>query len=285
MKIKLNSLWDSYELIDCGNLKKLERFSDIILIRPEISAKNIPKLSELKWKELASAEFIETSKNFGSWHFLKDISNEWQMYYQNSPINIYCKLSFFSSKHLGIFPEQILNWEFLKNFSKQNKILNLFAYTGLTSIAATAVFEQLTHVDSIKKTVEKAKQNARLSEIENIRFIIDDAQKFVLREIKRGNKYSGIILDPPQIGVGTKNEKWNFDEMIEDLLNNITKILENKSFVIMNLYSSNLTDIVVNEYVQKYFSRYKINFCEKVFGESKYGNTIDHGYFIRLIGK
>ena len=284
MLIHLNSLWKSYELIDCGNLKKLEKFGEYTVIRPEISAKNTPKLSYHDWTDIADAEFFETEKNKGFWKKYNDNINTWQISYKNIPININAELTLTNSKHIGVFPEQVLNWIFLKKISTEvsnYKLLNLFAHTGLTSIASSFFAEQVTHIDSIKKIVSRAKKNMELSEQKNVRFIVEDAQKFVSREIKRNNKYSGIVLDPPQIGVGTNNEKWILSEMLDNLLQNITKITCNKSFIIMNLYAQSINQNQIRNLVFKYFKNYKIETCEKVFGLSKYENNIDHGYFVR----
>lgn len=288
MRIKLNSLWSNYELIDCGNFKKLERFGEYTLIRPEISAGNIPKLDQKEWENLASAEFIETEKNSGEWKVLKSLPEQWYMSYNSSPISLKAQLSLTNSKHIGIFPEQVINWDFIKRISSSfdydnYTILNLFAYTGLSSIISSIFTKSVTHVDSIKKIVNWSKINASLSERNNIRFIIEDAQKFVLRELKRNNRYTGIILDPPPIGMGPDNEKWILTEMLDNLLSNISGIMENRSFLIMNLYTHSINDKYIHKLILTHFPKYKIEMCEKLWGVSIYNNKIDHGYFIRLI--
>jgi 23S rRNA (cytosine1962-C5)-methyltransferase len=286
MKIKLNTLWNDYELIDCGNHKKLERFGEYTLIRPEISAENKPKLSNIEWKNLASAEFIETSKNSGRWEVFKQLPDFWSVKYENLPIIIKAQVSLTNSKHIGVFPEQVINWQFLKeiNLSFKNfNTLNLFAYTGLSSIASSFFAEKVTHIDSIKKMVNRAKDNASASNSENIRFIVEDAYKFVLREIKRNNKYNGIILDPPPIGTGPNNEKWILEEMLDNLLLNISQITASKSFIIMNLYSYSINEKYIHKLIFNYFPKYSINMCKKIMGLSNHDDYINHGYFIRLI--
>jgi 23S rRNA (cytosine1962-C5)-methyltransferase len=286
MRINFHNLWEQYELIDCGNDRKLERFGNYILIRPEITAKNAPALPNNKWTEMADAEFIETGKTLGIWTMLKDIPKSWNMEYENAPISIKAELALTNSKHIGAFPEQVLNWTFLKNKIKTNEnlqILNLFAYTGLSSIVSSFFADKVTHVDSIKKVVSWAKKNMELSEKDNIRFIVDDAPKFVYREIKRNNKYGGIILDPPPIGMGANNEKWILEEMLEDLLLNISKITESRAFIIMNLYSHSISEKYIHKIILTYFPEYNIDICEKIFGLSRFGNTIDHGYFVRIL--
>ncbi|MCK9499013.1 MAG: class I SAM-dependent methyltransferase [Bacteroidales bacterium] len=293
MKIDLNNYFPNYQLIDCGNGKKLEKFNNIVLIRPEITATGNSQLSIKEWKNIANAEFIETSKNQGYWDILKNFKQTWFINYQNEQININAELRLTNSKHIGIFPEQVLNWLFIKNISENYpdmNFLNLFGYTGLTSIAAARFSKSVTHIDSIKKVVDWTKINAKNSGIDNIRLICEDAPKFVEREIKRtakpptnlNNKYDAVILDPPPIGVGANNEKWILNKMLDKLLQNIALILKEKSFVIMNLYSHSLNKNYVNEIIHKNFPKHKVKLNEEVFSLSKYGNTISHSTFIHL---
>lgn len=284
MEICIHDLWNEYELIDCGNGRKLERFGEITLIRPEISATGKPHLSETQWKEMANAEFVETSKNTGKWNIFKQIPDTWQMSY-NSPsgIRLTAKLSLTTSKHIGIFPEQVINWQFIDrehgDFGSES-FLNLFGYTGLSTVFASNFFDKATHIDSIKKMVEWTRRNAECSGRSNIRLITEDAQKFVEREIKRGNTYDGIILDPPAIGCGAKNEKWIFDEMIENLLTNVNQIAKRKSFIIMNLYTHSVYGMDISELLHKCFPNHNIEMCEEVKGISTYGGKISHGMFV-----
>ena len=284
MEICIHDLWNEYELIDCGNGRKLERFGEITLIRPEITATCKPHLPETQWTEMAHAEFVETSKNSGKWNIFKQIPETWQMTY-NSPsgIRLTAELSLTTSKHIGIFPEQVINWQFIErehdNFGIES-FLNLFGYTGLSTVFASNFFDKATHIDSIRKMVEWTRRNAECSGRSNIRLITEDAQKFVEREIKRGNTYDGIILDPPAIGSGAKNEKWIFDEMIENLLTNVNQIAKSKSFIIMNLYTHSVYGMDIRELLHKCFPNHNIEMCEEVKSNSTYGGTISHGMFI-----
>ena len=308
MEICIHDLWNEYELIDCGNGRKLERFGEITLIRPEITATGKPHLSNAEWTEMANAEFVETSKNSGKWNIFKQIPETWRMEYisrsskrplsvsrreadgmstanQREVPHITAELSLTTSKHIGIFPEQVINWQFIerehKNFGNES-FLNLFGYTGLSTVFASNFFDKATHIDSIKKVVEWTRRNAENSGRSNIRLITEDAQKFVEREIKRGNTYDGIILDPPAIGSGAKNEKWIFDEMIENLLSNVNQIAKRKSFIIMNLYSHSIFGMVVRELLHKSFPNHNIEICEEVKGLSRFGGKISHGVFVWL---
>ena len=284
MEICIHDLWNEYELIDCGNGRKLERFGEITLIRPEITATDKPHLTNAEWQEMANAEFVETSKNSGKWNIFKQIPDTWQMsYISPSGIRLTAELSLTTSKHIGIFPEQIINWQFIErksaNFGHES-FLNLFGYTGLSTVFASNFFDKATHIDSIKKVVEWTRRNAEYSGRSNIRLITEDAQKFVEREIKRGNIYDGIILDPPAIGSGTKNEKWIFNEMIENLLINVNQIAKRKSFIIMNLYTHSVFGMDIRELLHKCFPNHNIEMCKEVKSTSTYEGTISHGMFI-----
>jgi 23S rRNA (cytosine1962-C5)-methyltransferase len=251
---------------------------------------------------------VETSKNSGKWNIFKQIPETWRMEYisrsskrplsvsrreadgmstanQREVPHITAELSLTTSKHIGIFPEQIINWQFIEresaNFGHES-FLNLFGYTGLSTVFASNFFDKATHIDSIKKVVEWTRRNAENSGRSNIRLITEDAQKFVEREIKRGNTYDGIILDPPAIGSGAKNEKWIFDEMIENLLSNVNQIAKHKSFIIMNLYSHSIFGMVVRELLHKSFPNHNIEMCEEVKGLSRFGGKISHGVFVWL---
>lgn len=308
MEICIHDLGNEYELIDCGNSRKLERFGEITLIRPEITATGKPHLSNAEWTEMANAEFVETSKNSGRWDIFKPIPETWRMEYisrsskrplsvsrreadgmstanQREVPHITAELSLTTSKHIGIFPEQVINWQFIEreheNFGKES-FLNLFGYTGLSTVFASNFFDKATHIDSIKKVVEWTRRNAENSGRSNIRLITEDAQKFVEREIKRDNTYDGIILDPPAIGSGAKNEKWIFDEMIENLLTNVNQIAKRNSFIIMNLYSHSVFGMEIRELLHKSFPNHNIEMCEEVKGLSRFGGKISHGVFVWL---
>lgn len=285
MKINLNQIFSEYELIDCGNGLKLERFGDIALIRPEVSAANHPGLNKTEWLKVAHAEFISDSKNSGSWKIYKNIPESWKISFEHENSNIVADLALTNSKHIGIFPEQALNWKYILDYTSNNSVssfLNLFGYTGLSSIVAAHNSEKVTHIDSIKKVVEWTKNNAELNNLNNIRCINEDAPKFVKREQKRNNKYQGIILDPPAIGVGANREKWVFEKNIDDLLLSISHILDKKAFVIMNFYSHSVNEKFIHRLILTYFKDFNIEYLENIYGVSRYGGEINHGYFIRL---
>ncbi|MEP2447848.1 MAG: class I SAM-dependent methyltransferase [Balneola sp.] len=237
--------WKDYELIDHGNGRKLERFGTVILDRPEPSATWKKSLSDSEWNK-ADAVFSENKNQKGSWD--KNL-NDWNISYPFGDSEIIFKLSQGSFKHPGIFPEQAENWEFINKKCKEltakgiiPKFLNLFAYTGGASLAADLSGAEVTHIDSVKSVVNWARENAELNNIDSIRWIVEDAPTFVEKEIRRGNKYHGIIMDPPIFGLGPKGGRWKLNRDLPKLLEDVMKLLDEKNrFFIMNTYSPQLS--------------------------------------------
>ena len=251
--------WRDYELIDSGNFEKLERFGNYVLRRPEPKALWDKTLPDKDWQKMAHTQFI-TGAGFGksgkeesgTWKMLKKMPEQWYIRYNQPQANLKglefkLRLGLTSFKHVGVFPEQAPNWNFIYSqtkdiVSKMNtvpKVINLFAYTGAASLAAKAAGADTTHLDSVRQVVTWAKGNMESSGLNNIRWVVEDALKFVKREVKRGNLYNGIILDPPAYGHGPDGEKWKLDELLYDLLCNVSKILAPKdAFMVLNLYSN-----------------------------------------------
>lgn len=237
-----------YELLDLGNQRKLERFGNILVNRPEIQAKTNPNLSKKKW-ESAHFYFYEEEGKKGHWKSRFPSENQWNIPYATESFELEFKLELTGFKHLGIFPEQAANWHYIiKHIKRQTKLLreppkflNLFAYTGAASIVASKAGAEVTNVDSIKQVLSWGKENADLNAIDNIRWIHEDASKFVDKALRRGDKYHGIILDPPTYGVGAKNEKWKLEKDLKPLLERLMGLLEPKfHFFILNTYSNKL---------------------------------------------
>jgi 23S rRNA (cytosine1962-C5)-methyltransferase len=252
--------WKDYELIDCGNFEKLERFGNVILIRPEPQAVWAKKYPESEWTKQHHIRFKGRSATSGEW-IKKDLKtpDRWHISYKNEDIKLQFRLALTSFKHLGIFPEQAVNWDYIirsvKNFkTKQPKVLNLFAYTGGASLAACAAGAETTHVDSIKQVVSWANENQTLSGLENIRWTVEDALKFVKREVKRGRKYNGIILDPPAYGHGPNGEKWKLEDNIREMMDDVVKLLdEDEHFLILNTYSLGFSSVIVENLILSSF--------------------------------
>lgn len=247
MKLLTTKGWTDYELIDSGDGKRLERFGQYKLIRPDPQCIWKKSLPESEWSNY-DAEFRKGSSDKGEWVNKTNMPNNWQIKYQD--LTLECRLTPF--KHTGIFPEQILHWEWLsekiKNSGKEVNVLNLFAYTGASSLVAAKAGAKVTHVDASYPTIGWAKQNQQLSGLENapIRWILDDAIKFVSREIKRGVNYDGIIMDPPIYGHGPEGEVWDFDKSFPKLVELCSQVLSDQPlFFIVNAYAISSSSIML----------------------------------------
>ena len=256
-----------YELIDCGGFEKLERFGQYITIRPEPQALWNSKLTQKEWEKMANVRFVPESSSSGTWKKLKEMPDRWTIDYSfKSPLQkkkdlitdtIRFRLALTSFKHIGIFPEQASNWEYItecisKMKTTNPKILNLFAYTGGASLAAKAAGADVIHLDSVKQVVTWANANMELSNLNDIRWIIEDAMAFVKKEVRRGKKYSGIILDPPAYGHGTEGQKWKLEDMISEMLQNVLALLEEEEkFLILNTYSLGFSSLIVENLLGK----------------------------------
>jgi 23S rRNA (cytosine1962-C5)-methyltransferase len=280
--------WKDYELIDSGNFEKLERFGKFITIRPEPQAIWDKNLSNKEWEKLAHVRFVPKSSSSGVWNKLKDMPDQWKItYYLNSEKKIIFRLGLTSFKHVGIFPEQAVNWDFIYNavndLKKQvtPRFLNLFAYTGGASLAAKAAGAEVTHVDSIKQVITWANENRQLSSLGDIRWIVDDALKFVKREIKRKRFYHGIILDPPAYGHGPNGEKWKLEENINEMMKGVLEILDKKHhFLILNAYSLGFSAIVIENLLSNFAGKNLTT--GELYLQSKYGSKLPLGVFGRF---
>ena len=239
--------WKDYEILDMANGEKLEKWKDVILVRPDPQiiwkSKSFPE----RWKN-ANARYIRSSTGGGNWDFNKKVPANWQVKYKELIINIK-PMGF---KHTGLFPEQAVNWDWMINkiqhANRDIKVLNLFAYTGGATVACSYAGASVCHVDSSKGMVTWAKENITSSGLQNnpVRYIIDDVVKFVSREIRRGNKYDAIIMDPPSYGRGTNGEVWKFEENISDLVELCTKVLSDRPlFFLINSYTTGISSTVL----------------------------------------
>lgn len=239
--------WEDYEVLDSSQGEKLERWGKYILIRPDPQVIwDTPKVLP-GWKK-PNAHYHRSSKGGGEWEFF-DLPKEWNIQYKDLSFH----LQPFSFKHTGLFPEQAANWDWFSNKIKQAnrpiKVLNLFAYTGGATIAAAKAGASVTHVDASKGMVTWAKENAILSGLEHapIRYLVDDCVKFVEREIRRGNVYDAIIMDPPSYGRGPKGEIWKIEDAIHSFVKLCTKILSKEPlFFLINSYTTGLQPMVLS---------------------------------------
>ena len=242
--------WIDYELLDCSYGERLERWGDIILIRPDPQAIFKTERKDPRWKN-AHARYLRSKSGGGHWETYKKVPDVWSINYRDLTFN----LKSMGFKHTGLFPEQAVNWdamsEIIRNSEKPFKVLNLFAYTGGATLACMNAGAEVTHVDASKGMVAWAKDNAKSSNLADkpVRWLVDDCKKFVEKEIRRGKKYHGIIMDPPSYGRGPGGEVWKIEDEIFDLVSLCNNILyDDAKFFLINSYTAGLSPAVM-EYV------------------------------------
>lgn len=275
--------WEDYALLDSGNGFRLERFGKYRLVRPDPQIIWKPKLSSQEWGKF-DAKFDPDKKK---WIVKTKIPEKWLMHYKE--LSFYAKLSPF--KHTGVFPEQLLQWDFItdkiKNAEKSSpRILNLFGYTGIASIAAAAAGASVTHVDASKPTIGWARENQAASGLDKkpVRWILDDAVKFVGREIKRESFYDGIIMDPPIYGHGPNGEKWDFNDSFPNLLALCTKVLTKRPlFILINAYAISSSSLMLENTLKDYVGGLggTIEVGELVLEEQSAKRLLSTGIFAR----
>lgn len=244
--MKIANDWVDYKVIATGNGEKLEKWGDYILLRPDPQAIWKAKTDLSKYKGL-DGHYKRSSAGGGAWNFINNVPDEWNISWKNLTFS----LKPMGFKHTGLFPEQAVNWNdminAIKGVDREIKVLNLFAYTGGASVACASAGAKVTHVDASKGMVERAKENARLNGITSIRYIVDDCQKFIEREIRRGNTYDAIIMDPPSYGRGTNGEMWKLEDNLYDFISLTKKVLSEKPlFVLISSYTTGLQASVLS---------------------------------------
>ncbi len=290
--------WYNYELIDSGNYEKLERFGKYILRRPEPQAVWKKALSDTEWESQCDAWFkkekgksgLEGNEK-GEWILQSRMPQQWFINYGYKEMKLRFRLGLTAFKHVGIFPEQTENWNYIydvitslrEESSKQSKVLNLFAYTGGASLAAKAARADVTHVDSVKQVLNWSRENMEASGLEDIRWVWEDALKFVKREVKREKIYQGIILDPPAYGRGPDGEKWILEENIAELMNSCAQILDEKnSFCVLNLYSMGFSSLIAENLMKDYFPNAKEPEYGELYVPDNAGRRLPLGIFSRI---
>lgn len=267
MELLTPNNWKDYQLIDSGSFEKLERFGDYVLSRPEPQAIWQKAMKESEWERIRHAHFalkkeITSNHDRGEWILKRNMPQQWWITYQNDFIKFTMRLGLTSFKHVGVFPEQAVHWDFITKtisflFEKDirvPKVLNLFAYTGGASLAAKAAGADVIHLDAVRPIITWAKDNMVASCLTDIRWVVEDALKFMRREAKRENLCHGIILDPPAYGRGPQGEKWLLEENLDELLSYCAKILMKKnSFFIINLYSMGFSAMVIENLIRYHF--------------------------------
>ncbi len=249
--------WNDYEILDMANGEKLERWNNVVLVRPDPQIIWNEKMHPEMWNKL-DARYSRSNTGGGSWDYNKRLPKAWQVKYKNLTFNIK-PMGF---KHTGLFPEQAVNWDWMINKIKESKreikVLNLFAYTGGATVACLAAGASVCHVDSSKGMIEWAKENVASSGLRDkpVRFLIDDVVKFVNREIRRGNKYDAIIMDPPSYGRGANGEVWKFEDNISELIELCSKVLSNDPlFFLINSYTTGISSMVLENMLRIYMPK------------------------------
>lgn len=291
--------WKDYELLDSGRGAKLERFGEYVLARPEPKALWDKSMSDAEWDRLAHTRFTPGAgfgkagkEDSGTWERLRNMPDQWWIRYNGGP-KFSLRLGLTSFKHVGVFPEQAANWDYIfrqtsdiaANTGSRPKVLNLFAYTGAASLAAKCAGADVTHLDSVRQVVTWAHENQDRSGLRDIRWVVEDAMKFAGREARRGNLYQGIILDPPAYGHGPDGEKWKLDECLFDMMKTVGKILApENSFLVLNLYSNGFSAILGETVVRQAFGLTSDTALEsgELVIRDRFGKNLPLSIFVRL---
>lgn len=280
--------WRDYELIDSGNGEKLEQFGDYVLRRPEPQAVWSPTQPTHVWQQ-AQAHYMPDGSHSGNWDRHPDMPDQWYVQYRYHKMALKFRLGLTGFKHVGIFPEQAVNWEYIfdrvRRIGPQARVLNLFAYTGGASLAAKAAGADVVHCDSIKNVLSWANTNMQVSGLKGIRWLLEDAFKFVKREARRGNQYQGIILDPPAYGHGPKGEKWQLEDMVNELTKGVAQILDpQQHFLVFNSYSLGFSPLVLQNLVQTHFGTEALARGEggELYVPERSGRRLPMGIFYRF---
>lgn len=288
--------WNDYELLDSGDGSKLERFGRYVMMRPEPKALWHKSMSDAEWRSAAHFEFKPGAgfakagkEDSGSWVTLKKAPEQWTIGYPQAGIKLRLGLTAF--KHVGVFPEQATNWDYIyantREIAQQTgarpKVLNLFAYTGGASLAACRAGAEVTHLDSVRQVVTWARENMELSGLDGIRWMVEDALKFARRAQRRGTLYNGIILDPPAYGRGPDGERWTLEESLFDILQCCASILAPKdSFLVLNLYSNGYSAVLAETLVRCAFGPEGQLECGESVLRDKFGKALPLSVFARL---
>lgn len=288
--------WTEYELIDCGDFEKLERFGPYFLIRPEPQAIWRPSLPESEWRRLAHARFVREQKDRfrfsddvkGGWSKNPAMPESWNVSYHYHDLKLVLRLALTGFGHVGIFPEQGSNWNFIHDTLSEWKgakarVLNLFAYTGAASMVARAGGAEVTHCDASRPGINWANQNMQLNGLSDIRWVYEDAFKFARREVKRANRYNGIIMDPPPYGRGPEGEKWTLQEQLDELIAMASKLLvEEMHFFILSMYAVGLSPLVGLNVVKTHFPSSKPEIGEFFLKSFQQEKDLPMGTFLRF---
>ncbi|MES2386872.1 MAG: class I SAM-dependent methyltransferase [Bacteroidota bacterium] len=287
--------WPDYELLDSGGYEKLERFGKYVTTRPEPQAVWPKLMSEEEWENQSHAIFRKDKGDAekGRWMTRESMPDNWYIGRQSKGLDLRFKLSLSSFKHVGLFPEQAVNWDYIAAHLAERKaanpnaampkVLNLFAYTGGASLAAKALGADVVHVDSVKQVLSWGKENMLASGLDGIRWLPEDAMKFVKREERRGTKYQGLILDPPAYGRGPEGEKWQLEDQIFEMLQHCANIIDpDDHFFIINLYSLGFSALILENLMKAAFGDGRAEECGELYLPDSGGRKLPLGTYYRF---
>ncbi|MCB9225065.1 MAG: class I SAM-dependent methyltransferase [Crocinitomicaceae bacterium] len=266
--------WKDYELLDAGGDRKLERWGNVITIRPDRNAYFKAVMPYSEWIKKANFEFIEHSNTQGEWKALKtNAEKSWSISYRKINLNLHLT----KFKHVGLFPEQQANWDYIEDHVKPgDRFLNLFGYTGAASLVARANEADVFHCDSVKQIISWGRENMESSGLSDIHWVLEDAMKFAQREVKRGHTYQGIIMDPPAFGIGANKERWKIEDKFQELLTITLQLLDSGGFLIANTYSPRLSENDILEIAEDLNISGKTN-VDTLCVKSTSGKVIEYG--------
>lgn len=289
----LTPYFGDYELIDSGDFEKLERFGDRCTRRPEPQAVWRRSLPEAEWERLADASFLrdKRSDERGEWRLRPGVPERWTVEYAYRAMRLRLRLGLTSFKHVGLFPEQAANWNFiyeqclrLRDAGTPPRVLNLFAYTGGATLAACAAGAEVTHIDSVKPVVTWARENMEASGLDGVRWIVEDALRFAGRQARRGGVYDGIVLDPPAYGRGADGEKWVLEHDLGAMLAYCARLLAPRgAFLVLNLYSMGLSPLVARTAVRQALGAPEQESYGELCFADRAGKELPLGTYYRLV--
>ncbi|HOZ20030.1 MAG: class I SAM-dependent methyltransferase [Bacteroidales bacterium] len=288
--------WPDYRLLDCGNQQKLEQFGPYTMIRPEPKALWAKSLSDEQWMNRAHLRFMQGAgfakagkEDSGTWEKLKPVPDRWTIGYRKL---FRLRLGLTAFKHVGVFPEQAPNWDYINQRVQKirekapqsvPRVLNLFAYTGAASLAARAAGAQVVHLDAVRQVITWGRENMELSGLDGIRWILEDAFRFVKREVRRGNTYQGLILDPPAYGHGPEGERWKLDDCLHALLQECAHILAGENaFMVLNLYSNGYSALLTDTLARASFPANGNYTFGELYLKDDYGKRLPLSVFSRM---
>lgn len=265
-----------YELIDAGGNRKLERWGEVVTIRPERQAYFQSGMPFSEWNKMAHLEFVLDGKKSGQWIKKNPLpEKDWEIEFRD----VRFILDTTNYKHVGLFPEQVINWKVIDEFVESgDKVLNLFAYTGAASLISRNKGAEVVHVDSVKQLITWARKNMEVSYLDGIRWIHEDAMKFASRELKRGNKYNLIVMDPPAWGVGAKKEKWKIEDKLQELMHTASQLLKEDGMLIMNTYSPKVELYEIEGYASSFFKSFELS---ELWMETFTKKQVFYGHLLR----